>query len=101
MARTFETLSLSLPPDAVRRLEELGAGRNTTATRVAAHIVLRELDFLPDQTTAEREAFRRKFAAEALLTMLENGGNRDDKVRAAIAYADALVAALDQPRGEP
>lgn len=43
MARTYLTLSLSLPPEAVNRLGDRGRTTGKTANRVAAEIVLREL----------------------------------------------------------
>jgi hypothetical protein len=43
MPRTYRTLSLSLPPEAVVRLEGLGRAVGKTGARVAAEIVLRDL----------------------------------------------------------
>jgi hypothetical protein len=43
----------------------------------------------------EREVFRRAFAADALLTMLESPGDKHDKVRAAVTYANLLIAELE------
>ena len=43
MARTYRTLSLSLPPDVVATLTTLGAPTGRVAARVAAEIVLREV----------------------------------------------------------
>lgn len=43
VARTFRTLSLSLPPDVVLRLEQIGVGHGKTAARVAAEAVLRSI----------------------------------------------------------
>jgi hypothetical protein len=40
--RTYKTLSLSLPPDVVKKLERLGrADSNKTAARIAAEVVIR------------------------------------------------------------
>jgi hypothetical protein len=44
MSRTFRTLSLSLPPSAELALKERGKKIGKTAARVAAMIVLRELE---------------------------------------------------------
>lgn len=43
VARTFRTLSLSLPPEAVQRLETRGRDTGKTAARVAAEVVLQDL----------------------------------------------------------
>lgn len=43
-----------------------------------------------------KEQFRRDFAAQALLVMLDFPGDRSDKVRAAVQYAIALVEELDR-----
>lgn len=43
MARTYRTLSLSLPPEAASRLEERGRSRGKSAARVAAELVLATL----------------------------------------------------------
>ncbi len=47
----------------------------------------------------DQEAFRRDAALRCLLEFLESPGERRDKVRAAVAYADELVFALE--RGVP
>ncbi len=43
MARTYKTLSLSLPPGVVEELAMVGKPTNRVAARVAADIVLREV----------------------------------------------------------
>lgn len=43
MARTYKTLSLSLPPAAVDELTRIGQFTGRTGARVAAEIVLRQL----------------------------------------------------------
>jgi len=43
MARTYRTISLSLPPEAVEQLEMIGKPDDKTAGRIAAEIVLRGL----------------------------------------------------------
>jgi hypothetical protein len=43
MARTYKTLSLSMPPGVVEELAMLGKPTNRVAARVAADIVLREV----------------------------------------------------------
>jgi hypothetical protein len=43
MARTYRTLSLSLPPDVVEQLAALGKRNGCTGARAAAEIVLREI----------------------------------------------------------
>ena len=47
MARTFKTLSLSLPPGVVEKLAAVGQPTRRTAARVAAEIVLREIAKAP------------------------------------------------------
>lgn len=41
--------------------------------------------------------FRRETALQCLLVFLESPGDRADKVRAAVAYADELIAQLAEP----
>lgn len=41
--RTYKTLSLSLPPEAVEKLSAIGAPTRRTAARVAAELVLADL----------------------------------------------------------
>src|SRR5688572_26229592 len=43
MARTYRTVSLSLPPEAVARLEARAKTEGKTAARVAAEVVLRDV----------------------------------------------------------
>lgn len=43
MARTYKTLSLSLPPGVVKALAAIGKPTGRVAARVAAEIVLREI----------------------------------------------------------
>lgn len=43
VARTYKTLSLSMPPDVVRKLDAVGKPTGRVAARVAADIVLREI----------------------------------------------------------
>lgn len=43
---------------------------------------------------AYTESFRNQFAADALLAMIDTPGDKHDKVRAAVDYADLLVAEL-------
>lgn len=64
MARTYRTLSLSLPPEVVDRLRDVGLrsarpgdGRLRTAARVAAEIVLRAV-VDPSDDARERERLR-------------------------------------------
>jgi hypothetical protein len=47
MARTYKTLSLSLPPGVVEELAMIGKSTGSVAARVAAQIVLREIAKLP------------------------------------------------------
>lgn len=42
--------------------------------------------------------YRREVALQCLLVFLESPGDRRDKVRAAVAYADELIEALAAPR---
>jgi hypothetical protein len=48
VARTYKTLSLSLPPGIVEELVAIGKPTGRTGARVAAEIVLREIAKLPD-----------------------------------------------------
>ncbi len=56
MARSFRTLSLSLPPGVVQELAAIGASTARTAARVAAEIVLREVSRMvaPRQQTWQK-----------------------------------------------
>lgn len=56
MARTYKTLSLSLPPGVVEELAAIGKSTGRVAARVATEIVLREIARLP----APKEETRRK-----------------------------------------
>lgn len=56
------------------------------------------LNVSPKLTPADDE-FRRDFASRALLVMLESPGDKHDKVRAAVAYADLLLAELAREPG--
>jgi len=51
----------------------------------------------PKGQEARPDDFRRDFAARVLLVMLESGGDKADKVRAAVEYADRLIAELARP----
>jgi hypothetical protein len=42
------------------------------------------------------EAFRRETALQCLLVFLESPGAREDKVRAAVGYANLLVEELEK-----
>lgn len=48
MARTYKTLSLSLPPGVFKKLAAMGKTAGRTGARVAAEIVLREVAKEPD-----------------------------------------------------
>lgn len=48
MARTYRTLSLSLPPEAVARLDVRGKAEGKTAARVAAEVVLRDVSMFDE-----------------------------------------------------
>ena len=54
VARTFKTLSLSLPPDAFEQLAEIGSRSHRTGARVAVDIVLNELAGIPRPRNPER-----------------------------------------------
>ncbi len=43
-----------------------------------------------------REEFRRDTALQALLVMLESGGERESKIKAAVEYATLLCDELDR-----
>lgn len=48
VARTYKTLSLSMPPGVVEELAAIGKTSGRTAARVAAEVVLREIARLPE-----------------------------------------------------
>ena len=61
MARTYKTLSLSLPPGVVEELDAIGKTTDRTGARVAAEIVLREIAKLPPT----EEICRRSWCCQA------------------------------------
>ncbi len=61
MARTYQTLSLSLPPEIVTQLEKRGKKGKKTAARVAAEIVIREVN-TSDVRTAHRSELLHELA---------------------------------------
>ena len=65
MARTYKTLSLSLPPEVAKKLSAIGNATGRTGARVAAEIVLREIakESSPKEEPAEsRGAARREWS---------------------------------------
>jgi hypothetical protein len=56
MARTYRTLSLSLPPGVVEKLAAIGRHTGRTAARVAAEIVLRAIARIPDPKDETRRS---------------------------------------------
>ena len=56
MARTYRTLSLSLPPGVVEELAAVGKRTARTAARVAAEVVLREISKIPAPKEETRHA---------------------------------------------
>ena len=54
MARTYKTISLSLPPGVVEELTMLGKPTGKTGARVAAEIVLREIARTPQPKDVTR-----------------------------------------------
>ena len=55
MARTFRTLSLSLPPGVVEELHAIGKTTGRTGARVAAEIVLRAIARIPEPKYETRQ----------------------------------------------
>lgn len=47
---------------------------------------------------AVSDDFRRDFAARVLLAMIDNGGSKEDKTRAAVEYVDLLILELARHR---
>lgn len=56
MARTYRTLSLSLPPGVVKDLIKIGKTTGRTGARVAAEIVLRAIARIPEPKDETRRA---------------------------------------------
>ena len=56
MARTYKTLSLSLPPTTVQTLVAIGKKTARTGARVAAEIVLRAVDRIPEPKDEARRS---------------------------------------------
>lgn len=56
MARTYKTLSLSLPPGAFTQLAATGKSTGRTGARVAAEIVLRAIARIPEPKDETRRA---------------------------------------------
>ena len=55
MARTYKTLSLSMPPGVVKKLDAIGKRTGCVAARVAADIVLREVAKDPSTKESTRQ----------------------------------------------
>ena len=68
MARTYRTLSLSLPPEVVAQLEKTGKEQGKTAARVAAEMVLYEV-WKPTPSIAYTLQVTRGFLVLALETI--------------------------------
>ena len=68
MARTFKTLSLSLPPGVVETLGTRGEATGRTAARVAAEIVLREI---AKPSKAKEESRRPSWCCAARVTPVQ------------------------------
>ncbi len=62
MARTYKTLSLSLPPGVVEELRVIGKPTGRTGARVATEIVLREVAKIP---APEEETRRKSWCCQA------------------------------------
>ncbi len=70
MARTYKTLSLSLPPNIVEQFVAIGKSTGRTGARVAAEIVLRAIARIPEPKLVLPESIfgeRRWIPAIALL----------------------------------
>lgn len=60
MARTYKTLSLSLPPGVFEELAAIGKTTGRTGARVAAEIVLREIATTPKTKKKAKEKTKEK-----------------------------------------
>lgn len=67
MARTFKTLSLSLPPGVVEELAAIGKTTGRVAARVAAEIVLHEIAKAP----APEETRRRSWCCHGRVVLIQ------------------------------
>lgn len=68
MARTYKTLSLSLPPGVVEELTTIGKPTGRGAARVATEIVLREIS---KQPAPKEETRRRSWCCQAIVTPIQ------------------------------
>jgi hypothetical protein len=86
VARTYKTLSLSLPPDAVQELAMRGRRMKCTGARAAALIVLREIE---DRSRPQEEGSGRN--RHCLTTLVAAGAKLDIAARL-VREAIAAVA---------
>jgi hypothetical protein len=63
VARTYKTLSLSMPPDAVEKLTAIGKRTRRVAARVAADIVL--LEVAKDSSTTKESTRQKSWCCQA------------------------------------
>ncbi len=105
--RTYRTLSLSLPPSAVRALEARGAREDKTAARIAAEIVLGELaesrdgESLAGISRSDLEAEVRRLrsrAGQVGLRILEARQKTQEALREAFEKAQEALEKLDHAR---
>jgi hypothetical protein len=68
VARTYKTLSLSLPPGVVEELGMIGKPTGRVAARVATEIVLREIAKKPEPKEVTR---RRSWCCQAAVTPIQ------------------------------
>jgi hypothetical protein len=74
VARTYKTLSLSLPPEAVRQLEERARDVGKTAARVAAEVVLRELSLFEPISELQLMEGQRKMVHQCIVHERDSRG---------------------------
>jgi len=68
VARTYKTLSLSLPPGVVEELAMMGKLTGRVAARVSTEIVLREIAKKP---APKEESRRRSWCCQAIVTPIQ------------------------------
>jgi len=75
MARTYRTLSLSLPPGIFKKLAMMGKKTDRTGARVAAEIVLREIAKTPAskeaRRTSSKKTRRKSWCCQARVTPVQ------------------------------
>jgi hypothetical protein len=93
MARTYKTLSLSLPPGVVEELAAIGKPAGRVAARVATQIVLREIAKVPPPREQSRNlswcCMARVVPIQGRLVLDEDTGGKRSWIPAVVLLCEA------------